>query len=202
MSAVARWTLLVTLIAAPALGAQSKSTFITEATYGTRLFGGPDGVNNYDGPARFNVSAALGSLGRVSSRIDLGPIVTVGVWDDLYLAAGPRLRVHASPKVAIDVTPQYVLNRGNQAAGHALIDAAVMYRDQIGLSVQLGSFRQYRFGPSPTGEVEYQEFKRAGLFGGVRLGGKPGRYGILADAVALASTVALFIIVCSNRGCD
>ncbi|MES2305629.1 MAG: hypothetical protein V4558_08980 [Gemmatimonadota bacterium] len=195
-------TLLLAVVGAPTLCAQQKATLITEATYGTRMSGGPDNINSYDGPARFNVSAAIGSLGHITPRFDFGPILTVGVWDDFYLAAGPRMRFHASPKVAVDVTPQYILTRSNPGSGHALLDAAVMYRDQIGFAVQMGTFSQYRYGPTPGGEIDYQQFQKEGVFAGFRMGGKPGRYGILADAVALASTLALFVAVCSNRGCD
>lgn len=191
------------LVAVTAASAQvsEKPTLITEATYATVIAGRTNETGSYEGPARFNLSAALGVVKSVTPGFGVGGILTVGVWDDFYLAIGPRLRMRASPKVNVDVTPQVILTRGNAGAGKATIDIAAMYREQIGFAVQVGSFPRY------TTVGEFPDYtlvidNRPALFAGFKLGSKPGRYGILADAVALASTFALYLAICASNGCD
>lgn len=194
---------VLALLGAASASAQGKSKLITEASYSVRLAGGPDGVNSFGGPSRFHLGAAIGTVKPVSSKFGVGAVATVGVWDDFYFAAGPRFRFHASPTVAVDVTPQLVIKRGDNTAGRGLLDLAVMYKDQIGMSVQLASFNQYSYGSfDENGFLPSTVESKPALFAGFRLGGKPGRYGMLADGVALVSLISLLIIVCSNNGCD
>lgn len=193
---------LLALLGVASASAQVKSTLITEASYSARVAGGADKVNSFDGPAAVNLSAAIGMVKPVASKIDLGAVATLGVWGDFYLAAGPRLRFHASRAVAVDITPQLIVARGSSGSARGMLDAAVMYKDQIGLSVQFTAFDHYVYGPNFPIDFMTEIQRKPALFAGFRLGNKPGRYGMLADAVALAGVLTLFLLVCSNSGCD
>lgn len=184
------------------VGERCQSRIVTEASFGLRLSGKADQVSTFDGAAALNIAATLGVVRPVARRIGLGAVATLGVWDDLYLAAGARMRLHATPRVAIDLTPGYILARGNSAAGRALLDMSVMYRDAVGVSVQLGSFVQTRYAPGFPADPMFEQVRTRSVFAGLRLGSKPARYGLVADAVAVVATALLFVIVCNNQGCD
>lgn len=182
--------------------AACKRTLVTEASYGLRMAGGADQRESYDGPAKVNISANIGVVKPVSKALAFGPVATVGVWGDFYLGLGARVRGQLSPKVTLDLTPSYLIARGSSGSGHGMLDAAVMYRDIAGVSLQLASFQQFRYvvdGPDGFGSTVEQ---KPALFVGLRLGSKPGRYGMVADGLAFLGALTLFLIVCSNNGCD
>jgi hypothetical protein len=171
---------------------------ITEATYGQRIVGrSADGGNQ-------QIAATLGVLKPVASQLGIGLVATAGLWNGgLMFEVGPRLRWYASPAVAVDVTPAFVA-RGRQVPqqGPVMLDAAVLYRNKIGLSVQLTSAPRVRFTYDQAGNPLANIANVPTLFAGVRLGSKPGRYGFLLDAVAALGTFVVFLIICSNGGCD
>ncbi len=216
------WTRLVSgiVIAAAPLGAQAASPLpardcgrgvaircgpkvITEATYSLRLSGKPEGSNHSGGPEFGNIAASFGVVTPVAERIGVGAVATVGLWSGLYLGLGARLRFQASTKVAVDVTPTYLVARGGDP-GHprGMLDAAVMFSDQVGISAQLTSFHVTSYDYTDPYNTTMTTRNRMALFTGLRLGSKPGRYGILADAVALAGVFGLYAVACHNGACD
>ena len=212
--------LLGVILAVAPLGAQSSSLrpagdcgrgvaircgpkVITEATYSLRLSGRPNG-SNYSGGAEFgNIAASFGAVTPVTERIGVGAVATVGLWSDFYLGLGARLRWHTSPKVAVDITPTYLVARGGDP-GHprGMLDAAVMFSDQVGISAQLAAFHVTSYDFTDPYNTIMTTRNRMALFTGLRLGSKPGRYGILADAVALAGVFGVYAVACSSGRCD
>lgn len=196
--------LAITMMVSPlAVTAQEKPVFVTEATYGLRMAGGADKINTFEGPSRANVSINVGAVKPLGSRVGLGAVATAGIWNNFYLAAGPRLRVNASPKVAIDLTPSVIIAGSNVDEGHFLLDAAAMYRNKVGFSVQVASFRQFTYAYDAGGAFSSSSSKKVAVYAGLRLGSTPGLIGIAADALTLVGAFALYAIACgSGSGCD
>jgi hypothetical protein len=139
----------------------------------------------------------------VTSRVGVGGVVTAGLWDEFYAGLGPRLRLRVAPDLTVDLTPTYRLARSRQALSRGQLDASVMWRDRVGLSVQASAYDQYLYRQPPGGGDGVNEMRRRlALSAGIRLGGLPGRVGILADAAALAGLFALVLITCGSGGCD
>ena len=176
------------------VGVPCKRVLVTEATYGLRLSGTDNGAG------RINLAGSFGAVVPVARRIGVGAVAAAGLWDETYLGLGARLRVHASPGVALDFTPTYLLYRSGSDQGRGLLDVAVMYRDRIGVIAQVASFT-YNACPDddPSCAMTTQQ-KSTVLFAGVRLGSKPGRVGLLVDVALLVVGIVAYMIDCSS-GC-
>jgi hypothetical protein len=190
------------VIAAACAAPMGAQTFVTDATYSTRLTTQQNGNYGISGEAgRLNVAATMGYTWRIAPRLSLGPVATAGLWSELYLGIGPRISLAASPTITVDVTPSYLISRsGEMGNPRAMLDAAVMYKGKIGLSLQAAGFHQYYFHSDPYTPPLAE--RRTILFGGVRFGSKPGRVGIAADLLALTAAIAAYAIVCHGGGCD
>lgn len=149
----------------------------------------------------WNFMASFGAVAPVAGRIGLGAVATVGVGETGYLGIGPRLRWHAGSRVAVDVTPTVLLFRG-EGQGWGLLDAAVMYRDRVGLALQVSTFEHELYDYSNPDLVTTTSSRSTVLFAGLRLGSKPGRFGLLADAAVLVAGVVLMMISCGGGGCS
>lgn len=191
------------MLAIPNVAAQEqrRPVLITEASYALRVAGELPGTESVTGPSLVNLNTSLGFLIPVRPRIGLGAVVTAGLQDELYLAVGPRIRFHASPVIAVDLTPQYVVAGGRLGNGRSMLDASVMYRDRIGLSVLFGSAWNLRVA-STIPDYTVDEVNRPSLYAGIRLGSKPGRWGMAVDGVALAGLFGLVLLACGNGACD
>lgn len=176
---------------------------ITEGTYALRFTGGTDGVTSFGGPARANATASIGVVTPIADRFGIGVIGTAGLDSEFFLSIGPRLRLEATPTVSVDITPQYLVGESGPGPSRLAVDLAVMHRDRIGASLRIGSFRHVVAGSGVPEQYEYREVDRTAIFAGLRLGRKPGRFAILADAVALAGVFGWYVIACSTgSGCD
>lgn len=176
---------------------------ITEGTYGLRFTGGSDGVASFGGPPRANATASIGYVTQIADRFGIGVIGTAGLDSEFFLSIGPRLRWDATPTISVDVTPQYLVGKSGPGPSRLTLDLAVMHKDRVGASLRIGSFRHSVPGPGFPEQYEYREVDRTAIFAGLRLGRKPGRFAILADAVALAGVLGFYVIACSTgSGCD
>lgn len=181
------------------VGVACHTRLVTDATYSTRISREGYEENVFGDAPTFNISASIGFVSPIIPRFGVGVVGTVGIWDDFYFSIGPRLRWFASSTMTVDVTPQYIVNRSQPGSGRGVLDVGVMYRDAIGVSLQVGSFQRYRYNADFS---ETEVFDRTMVMAGLRLGSKPGRWGMLADAVALAGAFALFAAVCGGGGCS
>ena len=183
-------------------GRDCRTSIITEATYSLRLSGKANQRNEFGGPAWANAAAHIGFVTPLARRVQVGAVGTIGLWDGFYAAVGPRVRYHATADVAVDLTPQVVLQHSQPGGGKVLLDLGVLYRNQIGISVQLGQFQQTHYGPNFPDAFDAEVVDRRAVFAGIRLASKPGRLGMLADATALAGLFAFYYIACATSGCD
>ena len=211
MSAITRCAVLALFLASP-LGAQSSSLsghdcgqdegvacrriLVTEPTLGFRVSGAAD--NSWSS----NLAASFGTVWPVARRIGVGAVATIGIVEESYLGLGARLRWHATSKVAVDITPTYLLFRGDdENPGRGLFDAAVMYRDRVGLSMQLASSTYYSCDGAESCDMTTKKTSSV-LFAGLRLAGKPGRYGIVAEAALVVVAALALVFTCGGDGCS
>ncbi|MEO5826930.1 MAG: hypothetical protein ABIR59_13650 [Gemmatimonadales bacterium] len=181
---------------------ERRPQLITEATYAVRVTGRSDGITSFGGPARANATASIGFVTAIAGRFGIGVVGTAGLDSEFFLSVGPRLRWDATPIVSVDVTPQYLVGKSGPGPSRLALDVAVMHRDRIGASLRVGTFRHVINANGP-GEFEYGEIDRTAIFAGLRLGRKPGRFAILADAVALVGVIGLYVVACNaGSGCD
>lgn len=179
--------------------APCRRVLVTEPTWAVRAARWGEEATA-EGESDWNFIASFGAVAPVARRIGLGAVATVGAGEDGYLGIGPRLRWHAGSRVTVDVTPTVLLLRGG-GQGWGLLDAAVMYRDQVGLALQVSTFDHELYDYSNPDIVTTTTSKSTVLFAGLRLGSKPGRIGLLVDAAALAAGVVLAMITCAG-GCS
>ncbi len=190
---------------APQVSAQAERQveFVTEGTYGLRLTNSTNGRTSFGGPPWGNITASLGFLTPVTPRVGVGIIGTAGLDSEFFFGIGPRLKWDATPTVSVDVTPQYLLSRSGPGPSPVTVELAVMHKDRIGGSLRFGGYRHHVAGPNFPEEFEYQEFDRIAVFAGVRLGSKPGRFAILADAIALLGVYGAYLYACNTgSGCS
>lgn len=166
-------------------GGACRTTLLTEATLSrqmTRERGFGTAQGNYLG-------VSVGLLRPVGPRVGVGVVATGGVLLDMLVAAGPRLRLQASRILTVDVTSQFVLVGGPGDRGHLLLDASVMAWDKLGMSLQVNWVDQ----EVPTTIPPSSEKGRQPIVHvGPRLGSTPGRFGMAAAIVAVATAVVVF----------
>lgn len=189
-----RFALLLLLLAVP-LSAQSplRPRTITEFSLGTRLTRSGEQASPFtDDNGKLLMVIGLGRVTPVGARTSLGGVFSLGIQDgNGYLAIGPRIRYHASPVTTVDFTTSVMLTRGDELAGPIVIDAAVMHKDKIGLSIQAATGNRQiwtTMGPVKT-------VTSTSLAAGLRLGGKPGRIG---GVTAIVTVTALIIAVLAS----
>lgn len=192
--------LVPALLCAVPLAAQQR--LVTDATYSIRATTQPSrdaGVSGLAG--RFNASVSVGWMHPLSPRVRVGALATLGTWGEWYLGAGPRLSLSASPDITVNVTPTFLFHRaGEPGNSRFALDLSAMHRERIGISLQATTFRQFDFSPEPG--TPGLTATRTMLYGGLRLGQKPGRYGILADGVTLGALVVAVLIACGDGRCS
>ena len=185
------------------------NTWITEASYARRVAGGPSrpnggifGAYEYGEAGAWHLTATTGIVHGVSRRVGIGAVVSAGLWSELYASLGARLRLGLSPEVTLDLTPTVVIAGDDVEVPDAMLDASVMWRDRIGVSVQAGAITAYTYRPDPPpGDPYTTTRRRLAMSAGIRLGEVPGRIGILADAAALAGLFGVYLLYCGG-GCD
>lgn len=186
------------------------TSWVTEASYARRVAGGPVRRGADIGPpyeygeaGEWHLTASTGFVRGLSRRVGVGAVVAAGLWSELYLSAGARLRIGLAPDLTLDVTPTYILAGADYELSPGLLDVGLMWRNRVGVTVQAGAVNTYSYDPEPpAGDPFTTVRKRLALSAGVRLGEVPGRVGILADAAALAGVYALFLLYCGSSGCD
>jgi len=184
--------LFLLLLAVP-LAAQTpiRPRTITEFSLGTRLTRSGEEASpfTYD-DGKMMMVVGLGRVTPVGARTSAGGVFSLGIQDGVaYLAIGPRLRYHASTTTTLDVTASAMLARGDELAGPLVLDAAVMHKDKIGLSIQAAAGNREIWtvmGPVKT-------VTSTSLAAGLRLGGKPGRIGGAVAVVSVATAIVLFL---------
>lgn len=178
--------MLLMLILAPATQAQ-RPVLVTESAFARRL-----GDSGQDGPGQM-LSVTIGVMRSVSKRIGLGAVVQAGVAGDMYSSLGPRVRIQASPDLAIDLTPLVRLSAARPETGRIWLDAGLMYRDLVGVGMTLHVIDQH----VSLNEPPWSETRQAQpvVTAGLRLGSRPGRIGagvmglaMVAAGVAFASS--------------
>jgi len=155
-----------------------RAALMTEATFARRVNAAPDLAFAQDA----FLAASLGILKPLGPGVGVGMMATVGILDDLLFALGPRLRLRVATDLAADLTPQLVLAGGRVDAGHLLLDASLMHRDRVGISLQANWTRE--FVATSTYPFWRDAGRRPVVHAGLRLGSKPGRYGMALGAVA------------------
>lgn len=177
---------LLMLTVVPA-GQAQRPVLVTESAFARRL-----GDSRQDGPGEI-LSVTVGFVAPVSKRIEVGAVVQGGVSNDLYSAVGPRVRIQASPDLAIDLTPLVRLSAANPETGRMWLDAGLMYRDLVGVGMTLHVIDQHVSLHAPP----WSETRQAQpvVTAGLRLGSRPGRIGagvmglaMIAAGVAFASS--------------
>jgi hypothetical protein len=171
--------MLLMLILAPATQAQ-RPVLVTESAFAKRV-----GDSWQDGPQQI-LSVTVGFMTSVSKRIGLGGVVQGGVAGDMYSSVGPRVRIQASPDLAIDLTPLVRLSAANPETGRIWLDAGLMYRDLVGVGMTLHLVDQH----VSLHEPPWSETRQAQpvVTAGLRLGSRPGRIG--AGVMGLAMVAA------------
>jgi len=159
-------------------GQGCRAALMTEATFARRVNAAPDLAFAQEA----FLAASVGILQPLGSRVGIGVMATVGILDDPLLALGPRLRLRMTRELTADVTPQLVLASGRFDAGHLLLDASLMHRDRVGISLQANWTRE--FVATSTYPFSRDAGRRPVVHAGLRLGSKPGRYGMALGAVA------------------
>jgi hypothetical protein len=167
---------------------------ITEFSIGTRLvLSGEENPFNSDN-GKLLMVVGLGRVTPVGARTSAGGVFSLGIQDGIaYLAIGPRFRYHASTTTTIDVTTSAMLARGDELAGPLVLDAAVMHKDKIGLSIQAAAGNREIW--TALGPVK--SVGSTSLAAGLRLGGKPGAIG---GAAAIVTAVAGVLLLLSAWG--
>jgi len=179
-----------------------RRVLVTEPTWAIRAASwGDEAAAEYN--SDLNFMASFGVVAPVARRIGIGALATVGLGSDdgPYLGAGPRLRWHAGSRVAVDLTPTLLLLRP-QEQGWGLLDAAVMYRDRVGLAFQVSPFDREVYDYSDPENTTVTNSRSTALFAGLRLGMKPGRIGLVADAVLTVAAVVYAVVTCAGGGCS
>lgn len=188
-----RVRLLLPLLLAIPLAAQTpiRPRTITEFSLGTRLSRSGEEASPFTyNDGKMMMVIGLGRVTPVGARTSAGGVFSLGIQDGVaYLAIGPRLRYHASTTTTIDVTPGVTLARGDELAGPFLLDAAVMHKDKIGLSIQAAAGKRRIW----TALGPEKDVSSTSLAAGLRLGGKPGRIGGAVAVVSVATAIVLFL---------
>lgn len=171
--------MLLMLAVVPASQAQ-RPVLVTESAFATRL-----GDHSQLGPSKMP-SVTVGFVAPVSKRIGVGAVVQGGVAGDLYSSAGPRVRIQASPDLALDLTPLVRLSAARPETGRMWLDAGLMYRDLVGVGMTLHVIDQY----VSLDEPSWSETRQAQpvVTAGLRLGSRSGRIG--AGVLGLAMVAA------------
>jgi hypothetical protein len=95
---------------------------------------------------RIHFAGSMGMVVPLVSRFGLGGVATAGYRNgNPYFLVGVRLRYHATPTIALDLTPGYQVTRPEAAAGAWFIDARLMHRDRVGISVQAAPSLRYDY---------------------------------------------------------
>jgi hypothetical protein len=106
---------------------------------------------------------------------------------DPFLAVAPRIRLHTSPNTAVDLTPGLIVAGDLEDIGRLWVDASWMYKDGIGVGVQVDRVAQF----TRTDEYPYPPLvlRRTVVRAGLRLGATPGRVGMIAQAAVVVGAV-------------
>lgn len=188
--------LLLPLLLAIPLAAQTpiRPQTITEFSIGTRLVRSGEESPFTSDNGKLMTTIGLGRVTPVGLRTSVGGIFSFGLHDGYgFLAVGPRLRYQATPTTTLDVTPSVILSRGDELPGPFLLDAAVMHKGKIGLSIQAAAGKRRIW----TALGPEKDVSGASLAAGLRLGGKPGAIG---GAAAIVTAVAGVILILSAWG--
>lgn len=175
--------MLLMLALAPATQAQ-RPVLVTESAFAKRV-----GDSWQDGPGRI-LSVTAGLVAPVSNRIGVGAVVQAGVAGDMYTSVGPRVRIQASPHLAIDLTPLIRLSAARPETGRIWLDAGLMYRDLVGVGMTLHVIDQY----VSLNEPPWSETRQGQpvITAGLRLGSRPGRIGAGVMGLAMAAAAVAF----------
>lgn len=173
-----------------------RAFMITEAGYARRI-GVEPGPYGYTQGEDFLPSVAVGAMFNTGPKFAVGARVEAAAFGGVHVAAGPRVRLWLDRSAAVDLSPGLILiNRGDASA--VTLQASVMYRDLIGLTVQ--SFQAGQITAQPDGSFLAQ--RRRQTYAGVRLGSKLGVAGAAGGALAFLVVLGAFVITCSNSSCD
>ena len=162
---------------------------ITEAAYFVRVPTGGDGLDRANRAATVD----LGVMHNISSRVGLGVAGSVGLANEFHLVVKPRARFWLGPTTSLDLAPGLVLS----GSPRFVAETSIMYRDKIGFSLFGLSNLEYRIENGLA--VQRNRFD---LYAGIRLGSKPGLFGIAGDALAFLVAIGAVLIACGNNGCD
>lgn len=172
-------------------GTACRTVSISESSFTIRL-----GSSGGDTPVQFG--GALGAVAPISARVGLGGYVQVGVGDDAFIAVGPRVRFHTSPNAQVDLSPGVVISGDHEGGGRPRLGVSWMYRDQVGLALEVDWFDRY------ASSLEPPYYRSDGAHPvvrtGMRLGSRPGRTGLIVQGVLLVVAGVAFAISCSS-GC-
>lgn len=170
-----------------------RTFWLTEAAYGARVAGGVKDPFSPSNP-HFGATVDVGGLVNLGGPLALGGTASVALQGDLYFALKPRARFWVSPVMSVDVSA------GPAFSGPPtfVAEASIMYRDRIGFAVQAMPLESVLYDPVTT---QTSLIRKTALYAGLKLGSRPGLFGILADGAAVAVTIGAFIIACSGNRC-
>lgn len=172
-------------------GTPCRTVSISESSFTIRL-------GSSDGETPVQLGGAIGAVAPISARVGLGAYVQVGAGGDSFIAIGPRVRFHTSPNAQVDLSPGLIISGDHENGGRPRLGVSWMYRDQVGLVLEVDWFDQYSFSLEPP------HYRSDGAHPvvrtGMRLGSRPGRTALVVQGVVLMVAGVAFAISCSG-GC-